>query len=53
MLEQFHSKSDLLAFRPALRTARLMPLYLSGLLRAEFAIDMSRESTRNMPRKHR
>jgi hypothetical protein len=53
MLEQFHSKSDLLAFRPAIRAARLMPLDLSGLLRAELAIDMSRDLTRNMPCKHR
>jgi len=53
MIEQFKSKSDLLAFRPAICTASQMPLDLSNLLRIKFAVDMSRELARNVPREHR
>src|ERR1700693_2959605 len=53
MFKNFHSKSDLIAFRSTFRALRQVDLHLPSLLPAEFAVDLSCELTPNMPRKHR
>ena len=53
MFQNFHPKSDVLAFCSALYAALQMELDLPGLLPAEFAVDVSCQLAPNMPRKHR
>jgi len=53
MFKNFHSKSDLLAFRSTFCALLQMELDLPSLLTGEFAIDMSCELSPNVPRNHR
>jgi hypothetical protein len=52
MFKNFHSKSDLLAFRSTFCALRQVDLHLLSLLPPEFAVNMSCELSPNMP-KHR